>query len=246
MTSINFKKIHNFGSDRITVLEKVSNQVVYCNTSATAVDLYKNGYYFSVSVAHFKCNKACPKDLLHCPGLDVSLIPRCPIRQHSLDVTSFSDGIIGDDAFVYGFGVASSIRNYRASIGGLYNFNITGEPFNGEAIVKSHYRLLVGGHQTPGFSGSCVLNGYNIIGLACVTLHEDSYKTNAVIVPWKDVDACITQAFDDQNIRFPTKCESNVILTPPTLYNRVEVNVVPLINKYEFGRSVADWLYKNF
>jgi hypothetical protein len=228
------------------VLEKVSNRVEYCGTVATAVDLFKDGFYFSISVAHFSCDKICPIDVLHCDGLDVSLIPRCPIGQNSLDVSSFSDGIIGDDAFVYGFGTESNIRNYRASIGGVFDYNMTGEPFNGEAIVKSHYRLLIGAHQTTGFSGSCVLNGYNIIGLACATLLENSKRTNALIVPWRDIDVCIVQALKDQIIKFPTKCNSIEVITPPTLYNRAEVNVIPFFNKFAIGRTIADWLYKNF
>ena len=190
---MNLKKIHNLGSDRISVLENSSYQVEVCGERGTAIAVSLNNYHFGVTVAHFSCEKKCPNGFIECKSLDASLdIRGCPSTKYSLDASQFTDVNVGDEVFVYGFSTVTPIRNYRAIIGYEHGRFMNGSAFNGEAIVKPNYRHLIGGEQTTGFSGSCVLNGYGIVGLACATLD----KTNAVVVPWIDIFQCIDNPSD--------------------------------------------------
>jgi hypothetical protein len=75
MTSVNFKKFHNFGSDRISVLEQVTSSINVCDTLGTAVSIATMKYQLTVTV---ECGEICPADMIHCPGLDIALVNKCP------------------------------------------------------------------------------------------------------------------------------------------------------------------------
>ena len=240
-TSINFKKIHNMGSDRISLLEKVSYKHQVSRESATAFAVTAHGKTFGVAVAHFNLSGSTPIGHIHCNGLDASLVvDRCPPTAFSLDASVFTDPVTGDDAYVYGLGLESTIRSYSASIGSEYLNNVNGAPYSAETIARSNYRFLVGAEQRIGFSGSCVLNGYGIIGMACASLTNTS---NAVIVPWEDIWSCI-EAKQREGIQFPSNCNITM-LAPPTLRNRLETLVFPYVKDSVYLRRLSNWMYNN-
>jgi hypothetical protein len=71
--------------------------------AAVAAFVASHGHTFGVTVAHFNCKGLCPVDVIHCNGLDISLLMgECPPSEFSLDTTTFTSPTIGDDAFVYG------------------------------------------------------------------------------------------------------------------------------------------------
>jgi hypothetical protein len=243
--SVNFKKMHNFGSDRIDALEKASYAVTYCGDTATAFAVSAFGRQFGVTVAHFNCNTSCPSVLEHCPGLDISLILECPPRPtaHALDASKFTEPLTGDDAFVFGFGLDSNYRSYRASMGDRFKDDQyqNNTAYMRMPIVKSKYRFLTGAAQSKGFSGSCVLNGYGIIGVACANL---ALSTIAIIVPWADVHLCIEQKVR-AGVKLPNECNLTTI-PPPTLLNIVERNLLPYFKSNSYIHSMSVWIYNNF
>jgi hypothetical protein len=240
--SVNLKKIHNLGSDRIYVLENSSYQVEQCGDRATAIAVSLNNYHFGVTVAHFSCEKKCPKGFIDCKSLDASLdIRGCPPTKSILDASQFTDVKVGDEVYAYGFSTVTLVRNYRAVIGYEHGSFVNGSAFNHEAIVKPNYRHLIGGEQTSGFSGSCVLNGYGIVGLACANIYN---STNAVVVPWIDIFQCIQENMRDKNVIFPSNCSSTVV-SPPTLYNFAEKKFIPWIKQNSYLKSTISWIYNN-
>jgi hypothetical protein len=243
--SVNFKKIHNMGSDRISFLEKVSYSITMCGSSATAIAVASHGHTFGVTVAHFNCTGLCPVDVIHCNGLDISLLlGECPPSEFSLDATTFTSPMIGDDAFVYGHSLDQmGIRNYRATIGNLYGRHIGNPPFSGMPNINLNARLLVGASQYPEFSGSAVLNGYGIIGVACAS-GKESFGT-AIVVPWDDIMQCIENNVANISANFPVGCNSTVI-SSPTLLNRVERGGAKYVTKFTFLKTVGTWIYDNF
>ena len=234
---MNFKKLHNFGSDRIDILEKASFQVTVCGVSTTAVAVSSADRQFGVTVAHFL-------NLIRCPDSDISLIMRCPSASFSLDAFLYMESRVGDEAVVFGHGVSNNIKNYRATIGGFYGANVSGTVFNVEVIIRANSRYMVGTDQVPGFSGAGVLNGYGIIGIASGSLAN---STNAVIVPWSDSDIymCIQRQVNAGTF-FPVNCSSSIIAMP-SLLNRIEKNLFSLIKKESnLLTRCIDWIYMNF
>jgi hypothetical protein len=241
--SVNFKKVHNMGSDRTSVLEHVSYPIETCGDRATAVAVLLNGRTFGVTVGHFNCSGVCPKGFVPCKGLDISLaIGECPDTLFSLDVSTFTDPTIGDDAFVYGYSVTGhDIRNYRAVIGHEYGRIKDNPHFSYLPNFQPNARYLVGASQLAGFSGSAVLNGYGIIGVVAATVPGFA---GAVMTPWSDVDQCIEEIMQT-NTLFPDKCNSTTIRSP-TLMNRAEVNLLPIVSNISYFQNVVTWLYENF
>jgi len=137
-TSVNFKKLHNMGSDRVGALEKISFPVTMCGSDASAFAISAFGHEFGVTVAHFPCN-SCPSGYDQCENIDISLILKCPPTRYALDASKFAESAIGDDAFVFGFAVDSSVRNYHATIGGRFGSFINGTAYNSQPIVKPNY-----------------------------------------------------------------------------------------------------------
>ena len=232
---MNFKKLHNFGSDRIDILEKASFQVTVCGVSTTAVAVSSADRQFGVTVAHFL-------NLIRCPDSDISLIMRCPSASFSLDASLYMEPRVGDEAVVFGHGVSNNIKNYRATIGGFYGSTVSGTAFNVEVIIRANSRYMVGADQVPGSSVAGVLNGYGIIGIASGSLTN---STNAVIVPWSDIKMCI-QRQANAGTSFPANCSSSII-AKPSLLNRIEKNLFSLIKKESnFLTRCIEWIYMNF
>ncbi len=237
------RKFITWGGDRLSLLYSSSYQISVCGRNATAVAVALNGYHFGVTVAHFPCNKQCPTGLIHCKSLDASLdIRGCPLTKYSLDATQFTDANIGDDVFVYGFPTNTHVRNYRAMIGYEHGYFHNGSAFNNEAIIRPNYRHLIGGDQQDGLSGSCVLNGYGIVGLACAYMNDS--PSVSVVVPWPDIYQCIAENMRDGNITFPSDCKATVV-APPTLYNRIEKNFIPWIKRNDYLKLATIWIYNN-
>jgi hypothetical protein len=203
--------IHNMGSDRIGMLEKVSYQAKACGMSTTVVGVVYRGHQFGVTVAHHRCNGTCPGGLYHCAGLDIALqINECPASLNVVDASRYVEPRTGDEAFVYGLATATNVRSYRASIGSVYGAHVGGAAFDGVAILRPNSRYLMGGDQNAGFSGSGVLNGNGLIGIASATL---SGSLNALMVPWGDVYSCIETAVAS-GLQLPTGCNSTVLVPP--------------------------------
>ena len=163
---------------------------------------------------------------------------KCPPTQFALDASQFTEPHVGDEAVVYGDG--QYIKNYRATIGGFYGVDEQGTAFNNEVVLRANSRYLVGAEQSDGFSGSGVLNGYGIIGIASGFLKN---TTNAVIVPWSDIYRCIQEQVNAGTL-FPENCSSSII-SMPSLLNRMEKNVFPLIKKSNFLTRCMNWMYMN-
>ena len=157
--SVKFQKFHNVGADRISEIEKASFRFAdqACSGSGTALSVSLNKTVFSVTAAHIECASSCPDSVVHCDGLDIALILKCPASQNALDGSQFVESRIGDDVYVRGYSDVN-INNYKASVGGTCGKHIENDPFAGKAIVRANYRYLIGGSQSLGLSGSCVLN----------------------------------------------------------------------------------------
>ena len=182
--SVKFQKFHNVGADRISAIEKASFHFAdqACSGSATAFSVSLNKAVFSVTAAHIEC-ASCPDSVVHCDGLDIAFILKCPVSQNALDGSQFVESRIGDDVYVRGYSDVN-INNYKASVGGTCGKNIGNEHFAGKAIVQANYRYLIGGSQSLGLSGSRVLNGYGIVGVAvAVEKFESPYILTNLVVP---------------------------------------------------------------
>jgi hypothetical protein len=84
--------MHNIGSDRIFAMDlvcyKYSHSTCYGYSTAVAVS-YENKT-FGVTVAHMNCSGMTPRNLIHCTGLDISIINECPPKANSFDANSFT------------------------------------------------------------------------------------------------------------------------------------------------------------
>jgi hypothetical protein len=236
--TINLKKLHNMGSDRIGLLEKISYKVNFGDQTGTAFAASYKGHHFGVTAAHFATNRSIPNGVVACNRLDVSILVKdCPTPSFSIDATKFIEPLVGDDAFVYGFPTDSRFRSYRATIGETLQWTSIGAHFNSELIVRNNSRYLVGADQVDGFSGGCVLNGHGIIGMVCCKVGN---TTNAVMIPWSDIFQCIEDSYYS-GVIFPANCTATMI-APPTLLSSAE----KLVLGNEYGRIVTQWLYQNF
>ena len=119
-----------------------------------------------------------------------------------------------------------STNHYRAYIGGE---KPTG---NGPKMM----RYLTGAHQVYGMSGSCVLNGYGIAGVATEYAGDYIFAGNTsnnlvifhqgLMVQWIDVYEFIILVQTYHNF---TPCNSTVVISPPNLLNWFERKVDELI-----------------
>jgi hypothetical protein len=249
MISVKFQKFHYIGGDRISALDKVSYQYVNPDLvgSATAVGVMMDGKVFGVTAAHTQCkSNTCPNNLIACDNnLDVALILECPEPGHVLDGSQYTNSTTADDAFVRGFSDIN-INSYKASIGGLYGHTLKNSPFRSQPIINPNYRYLVGASQSLGLSGSCVLNGYGIVGVAVAEErfprpNSTSSFNAALVVPWADIRNCIHRKFKSHVFPTSVECKTAMVLIP-TLLNKVE-DMVSKGLRHPVVRELASTVY---
>ncbi len=178
--SVNLKKIHNLGSDRISVLESASYPISVCGSNAPAVEalaISLNDHKFGVTVAHFPCNKQCPTGLIHCRA--------CPSTNYSLDATQFTDVHTGDDVYVFCFPTNTCVRNDRAIIGNEHGNFYDSSAFNNEAIIRPKLPLACANDRT---SVSVIVPWHNIY--QCI---EENLRDGNITFP-SDCSSNITQS----------------------------------------------------
>jgi hypothetical protein len=243
--SVKFQKFHNVGADRISAIEKVSFHFTdpACIGSTTAFSVSMNNSVFSVTAAHIKCSSSsCPNAIVHCDGLDIVLILKCPSSRNALDGSQFVESRIGDDVYVRGYSDIN-VNNYKASVGGTCGEHIENDPFAGKAIVRANYRYLIGGSQSLGLSGSCVLNGYGIVGVAVAAEMFESPFTilTSLVVPWSDVVACFHKK--QETHKFPSLSSCNMTMSyVPSLLNKAEA-FISNSSRHSFFAETANTLY---
>jgi hypothetical protein len=226
--SVKFQKFHNVGADRVAALAKVSFQdSPSLGKSATAFGVFLNDSVFSVTVAHPLCVNFCRPNAIACDGIDVALILACPASGFALDGSQYVNSSTGDDAYVKGFSDVN-VNSYKASIGNEYGQSMSNPPFQDLPILKPNYRMLVGSSQSSGLSGSCVLNGYGIVGVAVAEkwdIRADGTEKlfTSLVVPWYEVLHCIKKL--QKTYLFPkfSNCSKVSQVLVPTLLNGVEV-----------------------
>jgi hypothetical protein len=130
-----------------------------------------------------------------------------------------------------------NINSYRAAIGGFLNKHEHNPPFQLLPNLNPNYRFLVGAQQSQGLSGSCVLNGYGIVGVACASYSGG----NAVVVPWSDINKCFQKK--KKSHYFPTLKFCNATVTRvPNLQNFVE-NFLSYHLSHPNVKDLTSWLY---
>jgi hypothetical protein len=237
--SVKFQKFRNVGVDRISAIEKVSFHFTdpACIGSTTAFSVSMKNSVFSVTAAHIKCaSSSCPNAIVHCDGLDITLILKFPSSRNALDGSQFMESRIGDDVFVRGYSDVNN-NSYKASVGGTCGKNIVNKPFAGKAIVRANYRYLIGSSQSLGLSGSCVLNGYGIIGVAVAAEMFESPFTilTGLVVPWSDKMR--------ETHTFPTLSSCNTTMSyVPSLLNKAEA-FISNMSLHPFVAETANTLY---
>ena len=242
--SVKFQKFHNVEADRISAIEKASFLFAdqACSGSTTAFSVSLNKTVFSVTAAHIECASSCPDSVVHCDGPDIALILKCPASKNALDGSQFVESRIGDDVYVRGYSDIN-VNNYKASVGGTCGEHIENDPFAGKAIVRANYRYLIGGSQSLGLSGSCVLNGYGIVGVAVAVAKFESphILTTSLVVPWSDVVACFHKK--QETHKFPSLSSCNMTMSyVPSLLNKAEA-FISNSSRHSFFAETANTLY---
>jgi hypothetical protein len=184
--------LHAFVPDRVSILKQVSSRfdLSACGqpqyvTAVSVVDS-TTGLTGVLLPAHFLCSSP-PVDVLVCDGVDVVISIHCPHTHALLSLEHVSPALIGDHVIVY----APEVQHqaYSATIGGDVGVTVQNPLFKGLPIFDHQDLYLTLGHQSPGFSGSLVLDSNGVVGLAVAT----NYQSNdlVVVVPTSKITACI-------------------------------------------------------
>jgi hypothetical protein len=165
-----FSTLHNFGSDRVTTLEKISAPIALknynCSGTGTQHYVYFNQSFAQLFTPHFQCSENSSihqhEVILTCPGHDVGIVANCPVSkdQKVLDISRITNVNVGDEVVAYGFGhLAKAWKGIVCDkqVQNTVTLQWSGEHWSGGSGVRPGDFIVQGVHV--GMSGSPVSNG---------------------------------------------------------------------------------------
>jgi hypothetical protein len=213
---------HDYGADRIEVIERVTYPFSFCSASAaTAFGMTALGFAFDITASHILCSVVEQRELLVCPGVDIVLTRDCPRLPTILNGSVTARQRAGDTVVVYGFYSPPTLPivslSYVGNLGEPFGRNETSfQPFTDKLNIPTDARMVSGAIQAAGLSGSAVLNGLGLVGVAVASGINQGLPTAAYVIPVKYIEECV--AHHAHRLKRLSECgHVNEVLSPPRL-----------------------------
>lgn len=164
-----------------TTLKLVTEQINVCGSEATSVSISIDNKLVTVTVAHFNCQGSTPEGHVPCEGLDLSLkYDECPSTDYALDFSQSVPLRDGDQVVAFGYYAGTNAMYSSSSWVGHVSSYVANIQQNqsclshyvGCGVGHSTYSYVVNADQMSGMSGSVVLNGNGIVGIAVATINS--------------------------------------------------------------------------
>jgi hypothetical protein len=168
-----FTSLHNFGRDRMSVLQSSSIKITYpCNVNSTGHILYFRGKVFMVFTPHVECKKMIAfKDqyILH-SKYDVGLFVDWELKEEvmALNVTDFASPELGDQIVAFGFG--ETAKGWLGAIVGAHEKDCNEAQHWSSQARMCQKEYIVQADQHSGQWGGPVANGCGYLGMAHIAI----------------------------------------------------------------------------
>jgi hypothetical protein len=208
-----FSTLHNFGSDRVTTLEKISAPIELssfgCVGYGTKHNVYFEGTYAQLFAPQFVCKDRSRIDgnIITCPGHDIGIIATCPESNRTvLNISRSTTVSLGHEVVAFGFGKLA--KSWGGMVSDVVQNDQTiseHEHWSGVSGVRPGDFIVQGVHV--GMSGSPVSNGCGYTGMA-IAEHRKDHISYAIVSPVSTIHDCLRLHKE----KLPTKCEGNKII----------------------------------
>ena len=212
ITSVNetvksgFNFIHDVGAERAAILDSVTygHHDNVSGNHATSHSVYYNGTVFFVGVkhhSHYNLTRDSNATSIICKFIDVQLIPGCPSKNKSLDITHSVSLRAGDSAttfgYIYEYGEFKT-RVWTGTLAGRF-----GHQNDDVSLYNPNEYMFQGVAQIDGMSGGPSINGNGYTGIVHANQRFHTYNVSmALVVPVRLILDCI-EANADKFAMFP-------------------------------------------
>jgi hypothetical protein len=241
---VGFTVLHNFGRQRIAVMESATHSFDFCGNSSTSHAVYYYGRVAELIVTHHSCSHIEKELVAGAVSLnnrriithrthDLALLAGCP-QTAALDVSNYTIPHVGDNVVGFGLGsIANAWMGMVAAVEGAVNSStfprwLGQAPDITDKFLYS-YRISGSSQQHEKQSGGAVANGCGYLGMAHMVRTPSYGNANfAVVISSLVIDDFLRSNYDI--LETAEMCNTKVVKLPimPFMDCKIEQGPRPL------------------